>query len=356
MEKAATPKTGILAHPHVETAKIFIESALILAILGIGGYTILNKAVAASSCDFATTDTTMTLQSDCETDSTIFVPEGMTLDGRGHTIAAVDPTGGHFTGAVIKNLGSVAHVENVRVTAHDLANVCDSGGDRLRGIMFEGASGSIMHTTVDGLNQGPSGCQEGNSIEVRNDPFDGTHPNTMMVEVAHNIVTHFQKTGIVANGDVEVDMHHNVITASATQANLAANSIQFGFGALGSAMFNRLEGNQWCGPSDYVATGMLLYQTDPNNMEVSQNIVNGNADVGIYSYGDGITLFNNKVNDGSDIVDCNTHAYDIGIGSYGADASVKNNKVGGYETPYEGVDGGKNKTVPGNLKKGEPYF
>ena len=291
--------------------------------------------------DITTKGTRLILNADIITDETITIPDGYTLDGNGHTITAVDPPGGHFIGAVVQNEGATAHVKNLTVTVSDLSNTCDSYGDRLRGIMFEGASGSITHCTVVGINQGPSGCQEGNAIEVRNPPFDGTHPNTQTVEIAHNKIQAYQKTGIVANGDVKAAIHHNQIGASATQENLAANTIQLGFGATGSAVHNNIDGNQWLQASDWSATAILIYLAD--GADISKNNVGGNSDVGIYVYGDDCTVNNNRVFDnGPD----GLHG-DVGIGSYGEGNSVTNNKVRGFETPYDGVTGGKNKVIPG---------
>lgn len=304
---------------------------------------------AATTCTFTVVGTTMFLDSSCTTDATILIPGGYTLDGNGYTITAVDPAGGHFKGAVVMNGGTTAHVTNLTVTASGLANVCDGGADRLRGIMFEGASGSITHNTVTGINQGASGCQEGNAIEVRNAPFDGTHPNTQSVEIAHNMITDYQKTGIVANGDVAANIHHSAIGASATQANLAANSIQLGFGATGAVTHNNVDGNQWLGPSDFSATAILIFDADGVN--VSKNNIGGNADVGIYFFGDEGTVDNNRVFDnGPD----GAHG-DYGIGDWGTDNTITNNKVSGYDTPYDGVAGGHNKVVPGPQHSGPEW-
>lgn len=316
---------------------LVLVAMAVIAILPAG------SAGATTTCTFTTVGTTMTLDADCTTDTTILVPAGFTLDGDGNTITAVDPVAGHFLGAVIKNAGTVAHVTNLTVTASGLANVCDGGDDRLRGILFDGAAGSITKSTVIGINQGASGCQEGNAIEVRNEPFDGQHPGTLKVEIAHNVVDSYQKTGIVANGDVDVDIHHNVVGASATQENLAANSIQIGFGALGSVTHNQIDGNQWKGTSDWAATAILIYDASPG-VEVSQNNIGGNSDVGVYAFADGSVVNNNRVFDQG--ADHPNSGYDIGIGSYG-DNSVTNNKVRGFDDPYDGLaDLGSNKVIP----------
>lgn len=245
-------------------------------------------------------------------------------------------------GAVVRNAGATASVVRLTVTALNLANACDAGEARLRGIMFQGASGLIAGNTVIGINQGPSGCQEGNAIEVRNF-LD--HPETRVVEIAHNTIVEYQKTGIVTNGDVRAWIHHNQVGGSATQANLAANSVQVGFGALGIVEYNAIASNSWLGfdpvTSDFAATAVLLFDSAPGSVVRHNNLMEGNADVGIYVFGDTTMVDNNRVFDeGPDA------GYDIGIGDYGTGNSVTNNKVRGYDVPYDGVSGGRNKVVP----------
>ena len=309
----------------VRLSVIFGLLATTIAAFGAG------TALAVTDCTFTVSGTTMTLDGDCTTDATILIADGMTLDGNGYAITAVDPTGGSFDGAVIRNAGDTAHVTNLTVQASGLANVCDAGADRLRGIMFEGASGSITHSTVRDINQGASGCQEGNAIEVRNAPFDGTHPDTQTVEISHNVIADFQKTGIVANGDVDVEISHNNIGASATQDNLAANSVQLGFGATGRVSHNQIDGNQWKGTSDYAASAVLVYAATG---DVSNNNIRGNSDIALFIVGDGGTYHNNRVFDEG--ADHPSSGYDIGVGNYGVDNTVTNNKAKGFDTPYDG--------------------
>lgn len=308
-------------------------------------------AQATIDCDFLKDNIAQTwvLLGDGTTDETIFIPDGYLLDGNGYIITAIDPPGGHFVGAVVANGGAEAYVINLGVTADGLANTCDGGANRLRGIMLEGASGCIAHCQVIGINQGPSGCQEGNGIEVRNEPFDGTHPNTKTVEIAHCLIDSYQKTGIVANGDVDVYIHHNYVGESATQENLAANSIQIGFGGIGVVEHNTIWGNQWMGTSPWVATAILIIGAE---VEVSKNNIRGNSDVGIYAYADGGTYDNNRIFDiGADHVNSSD---DYGFINYG-DNAVTNNKVRGFDNPYYGVDiekkkgnnKGRNKVIPG---------
>jgi len=211
-------------------------------------------------CTFTTVGTTMTLNGDCVTDTTIFVPNGFTLDGDGYSITAIDPTGGHFLGAVVKNGGTTTHVTNLTVTASNLANVCDGGDDRLRGILFDGAGGSITNNTVVDINQGASGCQEGNGIEVRNAPFDNTGTD-LAVTISGNTVANYQKNGITANGSVAATITNNVVTGVGPVNYIAQNGIQIGFGGTAVIKNNTASGNNYT-PTSFVACGVLYFQAD----------------------------------------------------------------------------------------------
>lgn len=244
---------------------------------------------AATDCLFTTVDSTMTLTANCSTDATIIVPDGFTLDGSGYTIIAHDPLGGHFIGAIIKNGGVFANVKNITVTTENLVNVCDGGDLRLRGIMFDGASGSVTNNSVLNINQGASGCQEGNAIEIRNVPFDGTHPNTQNVVVKGNIISNYQKTGIVANGDVDVHVQDNIITGVGPVPYIAQNGIQFGFGAIGIAIKNDVSKNYYSG-NNWSSTGILVYEA--SDVKVVNDIVHDNQ-IGVDV--EGISATNNKI-------------------------------------------------------------
>lgn len=227
--------------------------------IGYGGNTVTYDFENYTSCSFAVAGTTMTLQGDCETTQTIAVPNGFTLDGNGHTITGRDPAGGHFVGAIIVNAGATAHVTNTTVTVSGLADACDGGNDRLRGIMFDGAAGSITDNQVIGINQGASGCQEGNGIEVRNAPFDDTGAD-LSVTITGNVVSSYQKTGILANGSVAATITGNTVTGAGAVNYIAQNGIQVGFGATAIVHDNSVSGNSYTGPD--VACGVLMFQAD----------------------------------------------------------------------------------------------
>jgi hypothetical protein len=196
---------------------------------------------------------------DCFTDQTIAVPNRYTLDGQGHTITAVDPANGHFLGAVVGNETGAAWVgvTNLTVTASGLADSCDGGTDRLRGILLDGAGGSITDNTVTDVNQGHSGCQEGNAIEIRNFP-EGSADRTN-VTISGNTVSGYQKNGITANGQVAASVLGNTVTGAGPIDYTAQNGIQVGFGATATVKGNSASGN-WYTPQSDVACGLLLYQ------------------------------------------------------------------------------------------------
>lgn len=308
---------------------------------------------APSDCTFVTKNNVMKLQADCTTDHTIIIPAGQTLNGQGHTITAVDPAGGHFLGAVVKNGGNYAQVKNLTVIAENLTDACDAGADRLRGILFDGAAGEIRNVTVQAVNQGQSGCQEGNGIEVRNfGPGDSdiTTGSRLAVLIANNTVDNYQKTGIIANGYLDVTIRNNTVgQGSVVNTLIAANSIQLAYNAAGNITNNDVEGNQWCGADDYFATALLIYQASAPT--VTNNKITGNSDVGIdVEDTHGATVNNNRVRDNG--TDCNQSGYDIGISNYfspgeetnGADNTFNRNTVSGFTTPYDNTPGRNNKS------------
>jgi hypothetical protein len=213
-------------------------------------------------CAIAPTDTatkTITLRDECSTSHTLAIEDGYTLDGDGHSITAHDPGGDHFRGAIVTNGGAEASVTDVELTSYRLHDVCDGGGDRLRGVLFDGASGSITDVRVHGVRQGLSGCQEGNAIEARNvDALAGTQ---MAVTISGNTVSDYQKNGITANGNVAATVTDNTVTGDGQIDYIAQNGIQVGFGATALIRGNTVTGN-WYTPESYVACGLLYFEAE----------------------------------------------------------------------------------------------
>jgi hypothetical protein len=229
------------------------------------------KSGSTEPCAFSRSADTMTLLADCTTDETIWVPQGVTIDGAGHTITAVDPSGGHFVGAVVQNAGASASVTRLTVTASNLMDACDAYPASLAGIRFDGASGSITGNTVTGLQQSSSGdgCQEGNAIEVRNTANAGK-PS---VTVSGNTAVDYQKTGVLAKGVVSATITGNTVGGYGPVGFIAQNGVQVSAGATAQVSGNSISDNYYS-PTAYVACGLLLFDAD--GVRTSKNTFSGN--------------------------------------------------------------------------------
>jgi copper-binding protein NosD len=240
--------------------------ALGITVLGTIFVLCAGRAMAATNCTFTTSGSTQRLNADCTTDATIFIPNGFTLDGAGHTITAVDPPGDHWKGAVVRSNGPRANVRRLTISASALQDVCDVGPgafgeDRLRGIAFYGASGSISNNRIVGLNQGAgSTCNEGTAILVENAPFDGTHPNTRRVTVEENEIVDAQTYGIAAQGDVDVTVKDNNVDLSSAVGAISQYGISVSAGAAGRVQENAVGAGYQDGNVSF-PTGILIYET-----------------------------------------------------------------------------------------------
>jgi hypothetical protein len=288
----------------------------------------------------------MSLDGDCTTTSTITIPDGKTVEGNGFTITADDPAGGHFLGAVLMNEGTTANVTNITITTDTLLNICDPSGPvdtRLRGILFQGASGSITSSQVSNINQGASGCQEGNAIEVRN---LGHNPDTSSVTIDGNTITGYQKTGIVANGNVNVTITDNLVDGGGPVGYIARNGIQFGYGAKGMAKKNTVSGNGYTGTSTVsggilVVGGPAYLPAFPDfcvGIQIIQNSISGN-DIGVYisQYETGwlppatatnIKVVNNTITK-TGVTNNYAGGYQAGVSDVGNNDKIINNNISG---------------------------
>ena len=237
-------------------------------------------------CSFSLEAGRLALAADCTTDLTLLIPDGYTFDGEGHTVTAVDPPAGPFSGAVLRNRGGTVRVRGVTVTASGLRDSCLSGAAMLRGILLDGASGEVVDSVVSGLGKGPtSGCQEGFGIEVRN---DDASRGPFRVDVLRNRVSGFQKTGILATGAVEVNIADNTVEGGGPVGHIARNGIQVSNGVTARVTGNRVSGHAYTGASAN-GTGVLL-KVGTGEALVAGLVVEGNTltdnDIGIYLFQD----------------------------------------------------------------------
>jgi len=169
------------------------------------------------------------------------------------------------------------------------------------GILFLGASGEVIDSTVENINlQNVNlyGCQSGDGILVQSPSSQSS-----TVSIVGNNVVGYQKNGITCNDQgTTCAVNDNTVSAlTAAQPYIAQNGIQIGFGAVGSVTGNTVSGNECdlssiCGPNYITQTqgsGILTYESGQGTV-IRHNTVEGN-DIGILSYGGIADLMNNVV-------------------------------------------------------------
>ncbi|QAT89039.1 branched-chain amino acid ABC transporter2C amino acid-binding protein [Corallococcus coralloides] len=255
------------------------------------------------ACSITLSPGQVTLREDCVVRSAVFIPDGFTFDGGGHTLAASeDGAGDHYKGAVLRNRGAVANVRFVTVTARNLSDVCDPGVDRLRGILLEDASGTIENTAVEDLNQGViSGCQEGFAIDVRNSAVEGA---PLPVVIRGNRLTGYQKAGVVVQGRVAVTLEDNTLDGLGPTSRISRTGIQLAYGVSGQVVGNEVQGN--------------AYRVEDTRFE---DYGSGILVVGGSAYGAGRELCHDLLIQDNDLVE-----NDVGVNLFQAEGS-------GYEPP-----------------------
>jgi parallel beta-helix repeat protein len=249
----------------------------IYLLVAASAWLVSSGALAANNCTFRNVGRVMQLQRDCWTDATLLIPNGATLDGRNRTITAVDPDVGHFVGAIVRNAGPTANVRNLTLQTAGLIDVCDSAeapDQRLRGILFDGASGAITGNRVLNIRQAGSGCQEGAAIEVR---APATAP-VQYVTIVDNRISGYQKTGVFVSGAIDATIMLNRIAGLGPVDFIAQNGIQLAAGARGRIQWNRVEQNIYTGDGA-ASTGILLTGAG-SPLEIEINRVDDN-DIGI---------------------------------------------------------------------------
>ena len=98
---------------------------------------------------------TQRLLADCVTDETIFVADGWSFDGDGHTIFAVDPAGGRLQAAVLTVHSGTADVHDVVIDGSRLEEPCliDGGASALGGLVFLDGTGEVRRVTVRNMDR-----------------------------------------------------------------------------------------------------------------------------------------------------------------------------------------------------------
>src|SRR4029079_990223 len=104
--------------------------------------------VCLGACKFTKTSQTWTLQRDCLTRNPIDVPDGVTLDGDGHTIFMQGTPGSLPYGVGVQN--AKAHVINLTLDGSGVTSA--SCAERGAGILFQNAIGAVRTSTITGFS------------------------------------------------------------------------------------------------------------------------------------------------------------------------------------------------------------
>ncbi len=196
-----------------------------------------------------------------------------------------------FDGAPIATAILVADATNVSIsglTVDGVNNGISGCAPDLEGITLQNASGNISRAAIRNLKLGSGlvGCQSGTGLFVQSGGG-----MISKVEIEDCTIHDFQKNGITANeAGTTAFIRRNVVTGIGPTAVIAQNGIQIGFGAGGAIAKNVVTNNLFSTCSAVasctaVATNILVEQSD--GVEVSGNragisqvaiFVNGNQE------------------------------------------------------------------------------
>jgi hypothetical protein len=282
----------------------------------------------------------ISLAGDVTTSQTAYVYDGYTVDGAGHTLTA-DSSPDAWVGAVLRNAGSSMNISDLTVTGQNLGGACDAGDNRLMGIYYQDAGGSVTNTSIDGITQG-DGCQEGIAVYIKS-----TDPTPDAVTADHVSVTNYQKGGVTVTGQgADLTLTNSSIgpagapDGSSMSQQIAANGLQISFGATGTVHGTTVAGNEWDVDGNWSATAVLIYQAA--GAVFTQNTVNGaDTDEGVYVSGsDQVTVADNTIErtvSASDTLDLWGIGIDLGDGG-NSNTLVADNYLNGWNINSLGLD------------------
>ena len=212
------------------------------------------------TCTFTTNDKTKTvsLVADCTTDTTIGVPDGWTLDGKGFTITAVDAAAGtSFNGAVVQNDGTAMNVKNLKIEG-GVPNNCVG---TFNGVAFMSAGGSIKNVTLNNIGQ-TTGCQSGRAIVVWNTDAGARGSPSRSRTTSSRPTT---RTGSTCAAPSTRRSSGTPSRAAGRPAYIAQNGIVvYGADTVAQVGGNKVSGNYYTGPADTYATGILVIDATVN--------------------------------------------------------------------------------------------
>ncbi len=271
------------------------------ALLVAGGLVIVEAGpAAAATCALpAPVGGVITLTADCDTTIPLVIPDGVTLDGAGHTITAHDPVGGFFSGAVVTNAGTSMIIQNLTIVGSFPTAAPGCGRGILEGIRFNDAGGSVSNVTVDGITEG-SGCNPTTGIGIRAEGVAAART----VTITNTTVTGYQRNGMDARGTMTMNVSGSTIGPPQDLNNIIGQNGVVYFQSAAGQPGGTVSGNTIFGNGDAVqnvsTTAVLL--AGAKDVTITQNTITSDpsqkgTDVGIFvaNGSTGVTISSNNI-------------------------------------------------------------
>jgi hypothetical protein len=191
-----------------------------------------------------------------------FIRDGINLtaaviadgDISGQTINAAEPLP-HCNIGIYYGPGTSGTVESSEVYGANYFGIVVTGED---------SSGNVGTTSVDVTNNNihdigetpPNGTQHGVGVYY----FASSDGASATGAISGNVVSLYQKGGIVANGpNAAVSIGANTVKGRGPIPYIAQNGIQIGRGGAGMIMRNLVTGNSYTGPAGASSSGILIF-------------------------------------------------------------------------------------------------
>ena len=167
----------------------------------------------------------------------------------------------------------VAGADDVTLAGFTITGPGGTAGDLDVGVLVDGGgTADVRDNWVKDIRDNPLGTA-GTGVGIQFGSSPGGGQTSGSGSATGNLVTGYQKGGIVANGpESEVDVIGNVVLGAGPTGQLVQNGIQVGFGAEATVSRNFVAGN------DYTGAGFAagIYLVSAGETKVQDNFLVGN--------------------------------------------------------------------------------
>jgi parallel beta-helix repeat protein len=209
---------------------------------------------------------------------------GFFRDGINMTAAQI---GGNVTGTLDAGTCNIGvYYDN---TTSGNVTGADIFGANYFGVVVNGDVGAVSvnvtGSSIHDIGETPlNGSQHGTGIYYR-----ALGAGTASGTISGNSVTHYQKNGITANGNVSASITNNTVTGEGPVDYIAQNGIQLGYGAQANVSGNTVTGNAYTG-ANLASSGGILVVGGPYfglpytiGLTITRNTLTNN-DVGVWLF------------------------------------------------------------------------